>query len=98
MQDLVAIHLGDNEGPHALAWFAAGAGAELKLMTVEGTDHFPVANETFGQGTLPVRAKVLRSEDAAVALTKDRDLQRSDDVAAALAGWHRVCAAQVDLS
>jgi hypothetical protein len=67
-------------------------------MPVERTDHFPVTDKPLGERTLAVGAKVFCREDTAVALTKDRDLQWSDDIAAALARRYRVGAAKIDLS
>ena len=72
-------------GPHTLCRFGTGSGFQIEMVSVQGADHSTVADQPFGEWTLPVRTEILSRKQSSVALTKDRDFLSIHLIAAALA-------------
>src|SRR5262249_10786856 len=81
---------------HTLRRFAAFAGRQIELVSVQRANHLTGADDAFAQRTLPMRATILHGEQLAISLPEDGDLFAFHDEASSLTERDFFDAAEID--
>jgi hypothetical protein len=98
VQHNVSICFFDVMNVKAFMRFAARSGLQVKLVSVQRTNHSSTTDDAFRQRPLTVGTAVLTGEDAAITLPENRDLISTDDVTPSLPHRDRSGSAKVDAS